>query len=304
MSARWQSCLCIAFAAVWMIGPIPAASGIPANFVVETIERSFTVQGRPALWVKNADGRIRVTAGNQPQVQIRAIKEVHGASSADDARQYAARVEVRIEQTGNRIQAEAIYPATNRFSFGRQPEPLVHFEITAPKGSDLEAINADGDLQVDGLDGKIKVETADGKLSVINCSGRIESRTGDGDLRIERARGEVSAKTGDGSITLDGVLEALDTTSGDGRIRIKVLTGSKMMRDWSIRTGDGNIQLSLPESFAADLDVSTGDGQIRVDYPVTVSKSKSEHKLAGKLNAGGKLLHIQTGDGDITIEKQ
>lgn len=303
MNARWQSFLCVAFAAVWMIGPIPAVSGNPADIVVETIERSFTLQGRPVLWVKNADGRIRVVAGNQPQVQIRAIKEVHGVSGIEDARQYAARVEVRIEQSGNRIRAEAIYPSGIHLSFGRQPEPLVHFEITVPKGSDLEAVNGDGELQAEGLEGNIKVQTGDGGLSLTNCAGRIESQTGDGDLRIQGVRGEVSAKTGDGSITLDGVLEALEARSGDGRIRIKALSGSRVTREWSIQSGDGDIRISLPESLAANLDVSTSDGQIRVEYPVTVEKSRSEHKLAGKLNGGGNSLRIQSGDGDITIEK-
>jgi hypothetical protein len=85
---------------------------------------------------------------------------------------------------------------------------------------------------------------------------------------------------------------------------IRVLPGSRMTGDWSIRSGDGNIRLSLPEGFAADLDLSTGDGRIRVDYPISIEKIKSENKLAGRLNAGGKSLRIRAGDGDITIENQ
>ena len=304
MRARRQNSLCIAFAAIWAIRPIPAISDAPADFIVETIERSFTVQGRPALRVKNAEGRIRIVAGKQPQVQIRAIKEVRGASSIEDARQYADRIHVRIEQNGSRIQAEATYPSMNRFPFGREPEALVHLEIIAPMSSDLEASNADGEIQLEGIEGKIKAQTADGKLSIVNCSGQIESRTADGDLRVQGAAGDVSAKTSDGSVSIDGVFQALNAVSGDGRMIIKVIPGSKMMNDWSIRSGGGNIRVSLPEDFAADLDASTGDGRIRVDYPVSSERARSENKLTGKLNAGGRLLRIRTGDGDITIEKQ
>ena len=297
-----MNCLCLAFAAVGMIGPIPAASRNPADIVVETIERSFTVQGRPVLWVKNADGRIRVTAANQQQVQIRAIKEVHGASGIDEAKQVAARVEVRIEQSGSRIRAEAVYPRGN-FSLGRQPEPLVHFEITVPKASDMEAVNGDGDLEVDGLEGNITAVTGDGALSLNNCAGNVQSQTGDGELRIQGVRGEVLARSGDGSITVDGVIEALQSKSGDGRIRIKALPGSRVMRPWFVQSGDGDVRISLPEGFAANVDLSTSDGQIRVEHPIALERSTSEHKLAGKLNGGGNYFRIKTGDGDITIEK-
>jgi len=36
---------------------------------------------------------------------------------------------------------------------------------------------------------------------------------------------------------------------------------------------------------------------------MTTSGSQSEHAIRGKLNGGGLALDLQTGDGDIRVEK-
>ncbi len=76
-----------------------------------------------------------------------------------------------------------------------------------------------------------------------------------------------------------------------------------MESDWSIRSGDGNVRLLLPEGFAATLDLGTGDGNIDSEQPVTTEGSSSKKHMLGKLNGGGYRLRIQTGDGDINIRK-
>jgi hypothetical protein len=274
-----------------------------AGEVVDTIERSFTVSGRPTLFLRNGDGRTRITSDSQSQVHVKAIKEVHRAGSREEALRIAERVQIRIEQSGNRIEIEARYPRRVGNLFGNEPEVLVHFEVTAPKSSDIDARSSDGSLDVYGFDGRIDVTTGDGDLTADNCSGRITAQTGDGSLRIEISRGEVSAHSGDGKITLDGAFQGLEAKSGDGRIDITARAGSKMERDWSIRSGDGNVRLILPEGFAATLDASTSDGRIDSEQPVTVEGSSSKNHLTGKLNSGGYRLRIQTGDGNINIRK-
>jgi hypothetical protein len=59
----------------------------------------------------------------------------------------------------------------------------------------------------------------------------------------------------------------------------------------------------LPATLSADLDVHTGDGHIQSDLPVTVSGSRNEHELRGKLNAGGPPLIVRTNDGSIRLER-
>jgi DUF4097 and DUF4098 domain-containing protein YvlB len=232
-----------------------------------------------------------------------AVKEVVKATSPEEARREAARVEVRIEQAGSRIEIEAKYPKITG-SWDRWPQVLVHFEVSAPAESDLDVHNSDGALAVDGFSGRLDLSTSDGNLTANKCSGRINAHVSDGELRIEAFQGELEARTSDGPMSLEGTFKALDIRSSDGRLDLDVRQGSAMERAWSISSSDGNIQMRLPEGFDADLDVSTSDGGIRVDHPVTMTGSKiSDHHLVGRLNKGGLPLRIHSSDGSVTILK-
>jgi hypothetical protein len=76
-----------------------------------------------------------------------------------------------------------------------------------------------------------------------------------------------------------------------------------MASGWNVRAGDGSVELNLPDNFAADVDLHTGDGHISLDLPVTVEGRLSRSSIHGKLNGGGNLLTIHTGDGSIRLQK-
>jgi hypothetical protein len=47
----------------------------------------------------------------------------------------------------------------------------------------------------------------------------------------------------------------------------------------------------------------TGDGHITVDMPLAVEGRLGGKNIRGKLNGGGKLLTVHTGDGSIHLER-
>jgi len=59
----------------------------------------------------------------------------------------------------------------------------------------------------------------------------------------------------------------------------------------------------LPSTFAADVDLHTSDGHITADIPVSVDGRLSEKNIHGKINGGGNLITIHTGDGSIRLQK-
>ncbi len=67
--------------------------------------------------------------------------------------------------------------------------------------------------------------------------------------------------------------------------------------------GDGNVTVQLRETFAADVELHTGDGHISLDMPVSVEGRLGHNDIHGKLNGGGNLLTIHTGDGSISLGK-
>jgi DUF4097 and DUF4098 domain-containing protein YvlB len=102
-------------------------------------------------------------------------------------------------------------------------------------------------------------------------------------------------------MAIAGALKELRLKSTDGDIRVDCSSSSVMEKDWEIRTGDGDVEISLPSNFSADLSLQTRDGRIRTELPVAVTKEISKKRLAGKLNNGGLLFSIRTGDGQISL---
>ncbi len=280
---------------------LAASAACLAGEVVDRIERTFPAKGKPVIFVRNSDGRTILRATPAAEVHVTAVKEVVDASSGEEARREAGRVEVRIEQIGNRVEIEAKHPRTSGF-WNHRPQVLVHFEVTGPVASDIEAHSSDGALEATGFNGELQLSTSDGRLTATDCAGRLSTHVSDGDMRIIGARGELDARTSDGRITIDGVFKALDVKSSDGDLDVTVLPGSVMEKPWSVTSSDGSIRVKLPDGFSADVDISTSDGNIRVDQPITVSGLvKSEHHLAGKLNSGGNLLRIHASDGSVQV---
>ena len=149
----------------------------------------------------------------------------------------------------------------------------------------------------------LDLHSGDGHISVSNISGQARIDTGDGHITVQNFSGNLRSHTGDGHMTIDGVFSDLDLRTGDGRIDLTVRPGSKMNGGWLIHTSDGSVEARLPQDLNAELYAHTGDGHIQLDLPVTVNGSIERSSIRGKLNGGGPLLEITTGDGSIRVSK-
>jgi hypothetical protein len=179
----------------------------------------------------------------------------------------------------------------------------VRVQIQVPPQSDLDIRSGDGNVKSGPVAGRIQIDTGDGNIDSNGLHGDLHLHTGDGHIQGNDFDGNLSADSGDGYITVRGRFDVLYLKSGDGNIEAEVQSGSKIASGWSLHTGDGHINMKLPDGFSAELDAHTGDGHISLDFPVTVSGSISESRIHGKINGGGGMLAITSGDGSIRIEK-
>lgn len=236
-------------------------------------DRTYQVQGRPRMVVEADDGNVTVDSGKNGSVHMSVHSE--GWRIAPDE------IDVRARQDGNHVEL-----TLRKRTTGLQ----VHFSasldihITLPAGSDIEIRTRDGNLRINGIEGTQKL------------------RSGDGNAEVRGVEGSVDLDTGDGNIFVDGRFDALSLSTGDGNIHAVVRSGSAMSSAWSLHTGDGNISLTLPANLAADVEAHTGDGHVRSDIPIATSRTpERDNDLRGKINGGGQVLTVRTGDGDIEI---
>jgi DUF4097 and DUF4098 domain-containing protein YvlB len=152
-------------------------------------------------------------------------------------------------------------------------------------------------------EGKVNLRTGDGKIDLAGLKGEMDLHSGDGTETLDGVDGKLRATTGDGHIRANGRFDELDLKTGDGHVEVRAASGSSLSSSWRLETGDGNVTLEIPGDLGANVDLHTGDGHIDVDMPVTTEGKIRENEIRGKLNGGGSLLTIRTGDGSIHLGK-
>jgi len=268
------------------------AAAVPGA-LAEEFAKSFAIAGRAAVRVETNDGAVRITTSDAKQVEFRV--EYKGYELGKDLR-------IDSHQDGDRVELVARVSDHLGIS-GLFRSRTLRIEVRMPRRADLQVETGDGSVKSNALEGTVDIHTGDGSIAVDGLKGDIRLHTGDGSIEARSLDGKVDALSGDGHISLDGRFDGLQIRTNDGHVDARLQGGSKMASAWTIQTGDGGIDLRVPEGFQADLDASSGDGRITLDIPLTVAGSVSKSKVRGQLNGGGPALTLRTGDGSIRIER-
>lgn len=259
----------------WLLLAISAIA-VPSAHADEW-SKSYSISAKPDLRVETSDASITVDTWDQNVIEAHVLSQGYKIGARD--------LRIDEHQSGDSVSITVRFPVhIQMFNFdtrNHRVEILVHM----PR------------------QGRMYLHTGDGHIQVGNFKGEMELESSDGHQDVDSIDGKLRAHAGDGHINAKGRFDALDVSTGDGKIDVRVLEGSTLASNWSLRAGDGSVTLGLPDRFAADLDMHTGDGHINVEMPMAVEGRISERNVHGKLNGGGNMLTVHTGDGSINLQK-
>ena len=248
-----------------------AAAAVPG--LADQWSKSFNVGTAPQLRIETTDANVTLRAANVKTIEARVYTSGWRIGPGD--------VHVVDHQSGDLVEIEIKVPALH-FNLGNR---WVKIEVQVPSATKTDVHTDDGNVRADGLRGPARLITHDGNIDGEGFDGALEASSGDGNIRVR------------------GKFSALNLRSGDGNIDAAVAPGSRMTTGWTVHTGDGGVTLRLPDGFAANLDAHTGDGHITVDLALTTEGGIHEDSVSGKLNGGGPLLTVRTGDGSVHLER-
>lgn len=249
------------------------AAVLPAS--ADEWSKTYSLTGKPDLRVETSDANIRVTTWDQNTIEAKVIATRYKIGEGG----------IRIEehQTGDSVEIDVRYPHHNfTVEWGQHRVDII---IQMPR------------------EGRVNLRTGDGKIEVAGLKGGMDMHSGDGSVNLDGVEGKLRASTGDGHIKASGRFDELDLKTGDGHVEVRAAAGSSPAGGWHLETGDGNVTLEVPGDLAADVDLHTNDGHIDLDMPVTTAGKIRENEVRGKLNGGGSLITIRTGDGSIHVSK-
>lgn len=262
-------------------------------------QKTFTVNGPVRLALSTFDGSISVRGWDRNEVAVEVEKV-----GADQ--QVVDRIQVTTSQNGNAITVDVQKPSPFERS-GMRRSPSANLVVTVPMNTAVVARSGDGSIEVRSVNGKVDLNTEDGSVRVEEIGGDLVARTGDGSVHGRKVDGHAEIRTGDGSVGLDGVLTGVTIETRDGSIEVTARPGSRTDTDWEVTTGDGHIQLEVPQGFGAEIDARTGDGRVRVDTLTDTPEARGREddersSVTGRLGGGGKALRVRSSSGSITVK--
>lgn len=137
-----------------------------------------------------------------------------------------------------------------------------------------------------------KVSTVNGKIAVRGLTGELELHNTNGRIVASDVSGPVSASTVNGKVVAE-------------------LSATPAREEMAFSTLNGDVDVTLPEGFGADLALSSGNGSIYSDFELVVGageRAPSRHpvgkKMSGKINGGGPTIMLRTFNGDIVLHER
>ena len=198
--------------------------------------------------MKNINGSIIIAAWDQPNAEVKVTKRASDSNSQVFFNSSPGSLALRTGQTG-------------RGQDGR-------YEVKLPR--------AMGRLDLNLVNGSIRISDVGGTMSVAAANGSIELNSVSGQGKFVTVNGKIRAQLEQ----LNGPLELIDT--------------------------NGSIEVTTRPDINANLEATTVHGSINIDdqFGVTVQKEIVGNHARGQIGSGGASFKITTVNGSIKLAKQ
>jgi DUF4097 and DUF4098 domain-containing protein YvlB len=220
--------------------------------------------------VHNISGDIKITTSTSGKVEVVGVK--HGN------RQYFDRIRADVQETAAGVVVCVVYDdgycddrgshndRGSRRGWRDGDDVSMSLEVAVPTTLLVSASNVSGDVLITG------------------AHGNVEASTVSGDVRLEK-------------LHADGVRAS--SVSGNVDVQVDEFTGKG---DLVFHSVSGDITLSAPRAFDADIAMSTVSGEINSDFPLTLGGGRMRRRnVEARIGNGGRRFDVSTVSGDLRI---
>jgi hypothetical protein len=231
--------------------------------VNETETHEFELETGGRISLDNVNGGIRIEGGDGNLVRVVAHKKANNQEALDD-------IEIIIDARSDEIRIETRLPESGSWwRGGSNSGARVSYELSVPADSNLDGIESvNGDVDIRGVYGAVKVETVNGSIDVDGLSADTE----------------------------------LETVNGSITGRFTSLTGEQKVDCESV---NGRIALELPPNIDARFSAETVNGGIDgSDFGLETDKGFVGRDMNGEVGDGTARVNLSTVNGGIKVRKR
>ncbi len=244
--------------------------------VKETVEKTFPVSSRTTVKIYNFNGEITVRTENAPVVKMRATKFALDRDAADGVAYDFSQQNDTISVTADFTKPQRKVPYGNSYFYMKGA--YVNWELVLPTETDLVLETEDGKIDVQGVNGEIKLSLKDGSITVKDCRGRLAAATYDGKVSVSGYQGNAEiANRSDDNVLVEGTFQNL-----------------------AIETGGGDVFLGLPKSGGGTIEADTRNISVK-NFTLKQLGENGEGWQKYSFGAGDSNIKIQPNKGKISI---
>jgi hypothetical protein len=237
-----------------------------------TFDKTVPLSAGGHVYLEHSLGDIVVHTHPQAQVTIHADIKV-SASSTEQAKNFADRVEIAVEPAASELSIRTHYPAHgSSFQFIHNISYYVHYEITIPETTPLQVRNSFGKVSVAGVKANCSILTSHGDLEfkdgrgtqrledsfanvrVTNNAGDVTVEDSNGGVEASEIKGALAVRDRFANVTVAGVGKGVTIVNSNGAVQVTDSGGSG-----DIRNSFGNVTV---HSFHGDLIVNNTNGRV------------------------------------------
>jgi len=121
-----------------------------------------------------------------------------------------------------------------------------------------------------------------------------------GSLEVQKIMGEVNANLVNGKLRALDLAGTADLATVNGAVEANYASLNNV-REITLKSVNGSIDLLLPQSPNADVSASSVNGGISTDFPLTVKGHFVGKSMSGTLGSGGVKIELNNVNGSIHI---
>lgn len=249
-----------------------------AHQISENWDQRFPLSPAGRVTVDQGAGRVEVRGWTKDEVRVQAVR--HGRATVE-AHGRGDRVHVEVAIGGGWF-----FPGPGR----------ADLTLWVPRQAQVVVDSASGDVEVQDVQGSVKIDTSagnvlarniglleagttSGSVSVNGAAGAVRIDVGSGRADVSAVAGDVTIDSGSGDVSVVDVRGAVKVDGGSGRVDLRGIRGPEVVVD----AGSGQIKLVQIDSRSIHVD--NGSGPLEAEFAVS---------------DGGK-YEFETGSGGIVL---
>lgn len=229
---------------------------------LEDINQSFTVEDSGTLTLEANLGNIDIHTSETKVINV-IVRRSAQLKVDKHALDVLKDFEVVFDQQEYSLNIDAKFKSSKRYWEKIAKRFDIHFEITVPRGYNVNLKTEKGDIAIVNIDGIVKANTLDGELQLEKITGTVIGHTSNGNIRLNDCKEDLYLRSTHGDITVDDYTGVVDIITDKGNLLCTNVIGHI-----SGETTKGNITLTNCKG-GADVKSSGGRIELENDGPVT-----------------------------------